>query len=133
MYCWSSDLKGSYILYDDPPGSLELLAHYGFVEQDDPVYRNTVAWIYSNHNPYIGGAGRFGGPECPHARHPWLLTLCNGLLRGRDLVDGALAAPLDSGFACGTFDRHAGVVKTGAAFASCASFFAYALDKAVYG
>lgn len=133
MYCWSSDLEGSYILYDDPPGSLELLAHYGFVEKDDEVYRNTVSWIYSENNPYFDGSGRFGGPECPHARHPWLLTMSNGLLVGRDLVAQALAAPLDSGFACETFDRHTGVVKTGAAFASCAGFFAYALDKAVNG
>lgn len=131
MYCGSSNLKGDHILYDEPPGSLELLTHYGYVDESDEVYRNTIAWIYSNHNPHFDDSGRFGGPECPHAPHPWLLTMANGLLTGRDLVDQALAVRLDSGFACETFDRETGVVKTGAAFASCAGFFAYALDRAL--
>lgn len=131
MFCGSSDLAGQHALFDEPPGSLELLAHYGFVSADDPVYKNTVAWIYSEHNPFYRADGRWHGPECIHAPHPWVLAMANGLLSGRDLVDLVAAAPMDSGFACETVDRNTGRAKTGAAFATCAGFLAYALDFAV--
>lgn len=131
MFCGAADLAGRHALFDEPPGSLELLAHYGFVTADDPVYRNTVAWIYSEHNPHYRSDGRWHTPECVHAPHPWVLALANGLLSGRDLVGLVVAAPLDSGFACETIDRDTGRVKTGAAFATCAGFLAYALDFAV--
>ncbi|MCL6450754.1 MAG: glycoside hydrolase family 125 protein [Acetobacteraceae bacterium] len=62
MFAWSvdPDRPGSEELYDAPAGSLELLSYLGVCDQDDPVYRNTVAWIYSAHNPFFPGSD--GGP-----------------------------------------------------------------------
>lgn len=127
MFCGSADLRGNHVLYDEPPGSLELLPYYEFTDADDPVQRNTVAWIYSEHNPHFRPDGRFSTPACPHADHPWVLSLANGLLAGRDLLDLVAAAPMDGGFACETIDRETGHARTGAAFATCAGWLAHAI------
>lgn len=42
---WSVDLEGQHNVYDEPPGSLQLLPYYSFCEPDDEVWRNTVAMI----------------------------------------------------------------------------------------
>ena len=42
---WSIDLNGSHDVYDEPPGSLQLLPLFGFCSPTDEVYRNTVAMI----------------------------------------------------------------------------------------
>lgn len=131
QFCWSSDCKGDHILYDEPPGSLELLTHYRFTAADDPVYQNTVRWIYSTRNPHYEEGGRYNTPMCPHVHHPWILSVANGLLAGRDLLDLVASAAMDAGFACETIDRHSGKARTGAGFATCAGFLAYALDYAV--
>lgn len=131
MFCGSADLLGGYVLYDEPPGSLELVAHYGLVSPDDPVYRNTVDWIYSPANPHGPGSGPFATPTCPHAGHPWTLSVANALLAGqRGWLPKLRLLELDGGFACETFDIQTGEVRTGAGFATCAGFLAYAIDRA---
>lgn len=132
MFCWSADLEGNHLLYDDAPGGLQLLAHYGFCAPDDPVYRNTVCWAYSPHNPYYYHDGRFVENGCEHAHHPWLLHAANSLLglRPGQAEDLLRRAEMDGGLVCETIDRQSGRVKTGAAFATCAGFVAYALHRA---
>ncbi|WP_242822539.1 hypothetical protein [Thermaerobacter marianensis] len=122
------------VLYDEPPGTLELLGPYGFARRRsgdgvdvETVYANTVRWIYSAHNPYGPPPGPFSTPTCPHARHPWLLSVAAGLLAGRRAYLAWLArAPMDSGFACETVDAATGRVRTGPAFATCAGFVTWA-------
>ncbi|MDR3552769.1 MAG: glycoside hydrolase family 125 protein, partial [Clostridia bacterium] len=58
-FAWSTDGHGSHEAYDDPPGSLTLLAYYGFCSAGDEVYANTVRWIFSDGNPYYYGQGAF--------------------------------------------------------------------------
>ena len=63
--------------------------------------------------------------------------LFNALLGGlpervREAEGVLLRAPLDTGLACEAFDRQSGEVKTGAAFATCAGFLGYAMDR-VFG
>lgn len=147
MFAWAVDGEGSYELYDDPPGSLLLAAHYGFCEPDDPVYLATAKWIVSEHNPYLCKEGKFSGFGCAHASHPWVLAACNILLAGQrssstlpaasvlaDALEAAKRlvkeAEMDGGIACETVDAQTGVVKTGAAFATCAGFLAYAMAQA---
>ncbi|HEY8393331.1 MAG TPA: glycoside hydrolase family 125 protein [Thermaerobacter sp.] len=141
MFAWAVDGPPDPrpVCYDEPPGTLELLGPYGFARPaaGDPVdvrhvYENTVRWIYSPHNPYGPPPGRFATPTCPHARHPWLLSVAAGLLNGRRHYLELLAeAPLDSGFACETFDAETGRVRTGPAFATCAGFVAWAALEAL--
>ena len=138
MWAWSFDEEGHYLLYDEPPGSLALLAYYGFCAPDDPVYLHTLRWIWSSENPHFPREGRFAVPACPHAPHPWVMSLANALLvppeswrvLGRDPEEFRRqleAAPMDGGLACETIGLHDGRVRTGAAFATCAGFLAWAL------
>ncbi len=133
MFAWAADLAGSREIYDEPPGSLQLLAYYGFCDPADPIYRNTARWVHSPHNPHHYPDARFPEVGCPHADHPFVMGIFNSLLSGRAEVARQilLRAPLDGGLACESFDRHTGVVRTGAAFATCAGFLAYAIHKAL--
>ncbi|MCL6580829.1 MAG: glycoside hydrolase family 125 protein [Firmicutes bacterium] len=133
MFAWSFDLAGGFELGDEPPGSLELLTYYGFCSRDDEVWLNTVAWLHSRDNPYRYVGVPFPGLGCPHAEHPFVMSLFNALLGGlparvAEAAEVLAGAPLDNGLACESFDRHTGEVKTGAAFATCAGFLGYAMD-----
>ncbi|MBO8142065.1 MAG: glycoside hydrolase family 125 protein [Firmicutes bacterium] len=133
MFAWALDDRKRAQVLDQPPGSLQLLAYYGFCEEDDPVYLNTVAWIHSPHNPDYC-AGPFGGPGCTHSPHPWPLMAACDLLAGPGRDRGLKffqRAAMDNGVACETVDRQTGRVKTGAAFASAAGFIGYALYRAL--
>ncbi|HOP68818.1 MAG: glycoside hydrolase family 125 protein [Dethiobacteria bacterium] len=128
MFAWAVDGRGGYRLYDNPPGSLQLLPHYGFCSPEDPVYRNTVAWIRSDHNPYFHRGVPFSETGSLHCRNPWPLAAANDLLAlNRGGLSFLARAPMDNGFCCETVDPHSGKASTGAAFASGAGFLAYAL------
>ena len=132
MFAGATDGDGEHQCFDEPPGSLELLAHLGVVDGDDPVFTATIDWIWSDDNPFGPPAGRHPTPACEHARHPWLLAVGNALLRGDDRWLTSLPLlPLDGGLACETFDVDSGEPRTGLAFATCAGWLAYAIDVAV--
>ena len=131
MFAGAGDGRGRHVLFDEPPGSLELLAHHGVVAADDPRFLATVAWIGSEHNPYGPGSGRFATPTCAHAEHPWLLAIGNALVRGDDRwLELLPEVPLDHGLACETIDAHTGLPRTGLGFATCAGWLAHAIDVA---
>ena len=132
MLCGATDGRGTHELFDEPPGSLELLAHYGVLATDDPLFTATVAWIHSEHNPYGPGPERYAAPSCAHAGHPWLLAVGNALLRGEDhWLEALPQLPLDGGLACESFDAESGQPRTGVGFATCAGWLAHAIDVAV--
>lgn len=133
MFAWAVDGEGNCQLYDNPPGSLQLLPHYGFCSREEPVWQNTVRWIHSEHNPFYRGEGKIKGPVSRHAGNPWPLAAANDLL-GMNLNGGAFweQAVMDSGFFCETVDTKRGRASTGHAFASAAGFGTYALWQA-YG
>jgi len=132
MFVWSCDGEGNYRIYDEPPGSLQLLAYYGFVGADESSYLNTVAWIYSKENPYAYCGVPFPGVGCPHSPSPFVMGVFNELMCGRvgPTLPVLAGAPLDQGLACESFDPVTGRVATGAAFATCAGFFAHSLAVA---
>ena len=134
-FAWSVDLAGGSDIYDEPPGSLQLLAKLGFCEPEDPVWRNTVAMIRSPAYRYSFAGLPFAEIGCPHAPHPWLLSVANSLLCGRVGPSLAIlrAAPMDNGIACESIDEYTGVCTTGEAFATCAGFVCYALRQALKG
>lgn len=130
MFAWSVDGQGKFVIYDNPPGSLQLLAHYGFCSPDDSVYRNTVRWIRSKNNRYFNTGANFEEAGSVHAAKPWPLGACNDLLSCNDgALDFLSRAVMDNGFFCETVNPDTGRVSTGAAFASAAGFLAYALHN----
>ena len=128
MFAWAVDGKGKFSLYDNPPGSLQLLAHYGFCSSGDNIFLNTVRWIRSPNNQYFHAGSPFEEAGSLHCNNPWPLGACNDLLAlNCKAIDFLKRVKLDNGFFCETVDPEAGTVSTGAAFASAAGFLAYAL------
>ncbi len=128
MFAWAVNGKGRFQLYDNPPGSLQLLSFYGFCSPADSLFRNTAAWIRSPDNPHFHGDSPFAECGSLHAPNPWPLAACNDILAlNEGGVDFLLRAPLDNGFCCETVDPQSGRASTGAAFASAAGFLAHAL------
>jgi len=128
MFAWAVDGKGKFSLYDNPPGSLQLLAHYRFCSIADTVYKNTVRWIRSPNNRYFHTDSPFEEAGSLHSGNPWPLGACNDLLAlNVGALDFLKRVKMDNGFFCETVDPETGTVSTGAAFASAAGFLAYAL------
>ena len=135
MFAWSVDLAGNWDVYDEPPGSLLLLPHYGFCSQADPVWQQTVDIIRRKDYPYSFADCPIAEIGCPHAPHPWVLSIANSLLSGkREEARKHLAlCKLDNGIACESVDEYTGKSATGDAFATCAGFLAFAIDTAFAG
>ncbi|NLV57339.1 MAG: glycoside hydrolase family 125 protein [Clostridiales bacterium] len=134
FFAWSVDEKGNYDIYDEPPGSLQLLPHYGFCRSDDEIWQNTVAMIRDKSYPLSFADAPIAEIGCKHAPHPWILSICNSLLSGH--VNSALEhlcrTTLDNGIACESVNEYTGECETGEAFATCAGFLAYALLTTFY-
>ncbi len=134
MFAWSVDLEGRFDIYDEPPGSLQLLPFYGFLDKEDEIFRNTVEVIRSADYPYSFANSPIPEIGCPHAPHPWILSLANSLLLGRvsQGLDILRRLKMDNLVACESVDENTGECTTGAAFATCAGFLAFALYKAFF-
>lgn len=128
IFAWAVNGRGKFSLYDNPPGSLQLLAHYGFCAYDDTIFLNTARWIRSNNNKYFHQGKSFEEAGSLHAGNPWPLSACNDLLSCNvGAIDFFSRAEMDNGFFCETIDPETGRLTTGAAFASGAGFLANAL------
>ena len=129
---WSVDLKGQHNIYDEPPGSLQLLPYYGFCSFDDEIWCNTVSMIRSPAYAYSFSDSPIAEIGCAHAPYPWILSLCNSLLCGhaeqafRELE----ILEMDNGIACESVDPVKGTCTTGAAFATCAGFLCHSMKTA---
>lgn len=131
VYVWSVDLKGNFRIYDEPPGSLQLLVYYGFTEKEDSVYQNTMKLIRGERYPYSFQGHLIDEIGCAHAAHPWILSLANSLLCGNRLHALELLGKMqmDNGIACESVHEDTGWCQTGEAFAICAGFLAYAINQ----
>ena len=129
QYIWSTDEKGNYDIYDEPPGSLLLLPLFGIGSFSDEIYRNTVATITDPAYEYSFAGTTFAAIGCPHAPHPWILSLANEVrtMHSETAIQKLLDAPMDHGIACESIDEHTGYATTGQAFATCAGYLAYVL------
>lgn len=128
---WSVDLNGQHNIYDEPPGSLQLLPYYGFCTPDDEIWVNTVSMIRSPAYIYSFADAPIAEIGCAHAPYPWIPSLCNSLLCGhaaqafRELEQ----IEMDNGIACESVDPIAGTCTTGAAFATCAGFLCHSMKE----
>lgn len=129
---WSVDLTGQHNIYDEPPGSLQLLPYYGFCQLDNAVWHNTVSIIRSPTYEYSFANNPIAEIGCAHAPYPWVLSLCNSLLCG--YADQAFREleimEMDNGIACESVDPVTGICATGAAFATCAGFLCHSMKTA---
>jgi meiotically up-regulated gene 157 (Mug157) protein len=62
------------------------LAYLGFVNRDDPVYRNTREYMLSTKNPYFYENAKYKGVGSSHtpARNVWPLALITQMLTSND-------------------------------------------------
>lgn len=129
---WSVDLKGNHNVYDEPPGSLQLLPYYDFCSNEDEIWINTVKIIRSPEYEYSFANAPIAEIGCAHAPYPWILSLCNSLLSGHsDQAFKELALmEMDNGIACESVDPYLGTCTTGAAFATCAGFLCHSMKTA---
>ena len=134
FFAWSVDLNGHHDIYDEPPGSLQLLPFYGFCAQSDPIWKNTVSMIRDKSYPLSFAGHSIAEIGCKHAPHPWVLSICNSLLSGH--TESALRhlrrTAMDNGVACESVNEDTGLCETGEAFATCAGFLSYALYHTCY-
>lgn len=130
-FAWSVDLQGHHNIYDEPPGSLQLLPYYGFCSGEDEIWRSTVSMIRSPLYAYSFADSPIAEIGCAHAPYPWILSLCNSLLCGhaeqafRELE----VLEMDNGIACESVDPVSGRCTTGAAFATCAGFLCHSMKR----
>lgn len=130
---WSVDLNGGHDVYDEPPGSLQLLPLLGFCNASNEIYRNTVTMIRSTKYKYSFANSPINEIGCPHAPHPWILSLANSLLCGRIEHCHAILEKIsmDNGIACESVDEMTGYCTTGEAFATCAGFLCHAIHESL--
>lgn len=133
MFVWSTDLKGNFEIYENPPGSLQLLSYYGFAERNCEIFLNTIEWIYSDKNDYYKKGSKLQGTGCAHAGNPWPMSaasamLCGEIERGLEFFS---RVSMDNGFACETVNPDTGQASTGLAFATCAGFIGYSLYRSL--
>ncbi len=135
QYIWSTDLEGNFDVYDEPPGSLTLLAYYGFCSSQAPAFKNTLQALYSKKFPHYFAGSNFEELGCTHAEHPWILSICNSLLNGRRdyALDMLKRTGMDNLIACESINAQTGECETGAHFATCAGFLVHALLSSADG
>ncbi len=133
IYAWSSDLRGHYKLYDEPPGSLVLLTYFGHCDETNEVYKNTVERLYAKDYKYSFKGTKFAEIGCEHNEHPWILSYGNSLLLGKvkESVDKIKMMTMDNGIACESIHEDEGYSTSGDAFATCAGYLAYTLMYAL--
>ena len=131
MFLWSTDGKGNFRLYNDPPGSLGTLCFYRFVDKDDSIFRNTIDYYYSSRYSYYfkdAQINELAGDHHPHT--PSGLGLCGSILNpvlSNVALEWLKRAKMDYGLLAESFDKDSGEAKTGVGFASGCGYLAYSL------
>ncbi len=133
MFAYTVDLEGNYELQDEPAGSLVLLSTLDFCLASDRVYKNTVAWIHSTHNPRSSQLAEVGSVPKGSEEHLSVLAAINSLLTARK--EEALAflrrISMDSGLACEYVDGVEGTAVSGVGLAACSAYMATGLRAAL--
>ena len=129
QFIWSIDENGNWDIYDEPPGSLILLPTFDFISKENEIYKNTVNTILDESYEFSFKNTPFGAIGCPHAPHPWILSLANSIrvFHDDESLNKLLKAKMDNGIACESIDEYTGEVTTGHSFATCAGYLSFTL------
>jgi hypothetical protein len=122
------------ILADVPPGSLMRLPALGFIDENDPLFMRTYAWLHSKNYPYSNAGLPFGLPgsyRLPFTTS-WSVADHLALQQGRDqALKVLLGSPWDGGIISEGVDPSNGVMDyDGRAFATAAGDVSHALCNA---
>ena len=126
IFCYSTDLKGDFRIYDDPTGSLLLLPFLGFIDRSDETFTNTVRWIKSDLNEFMI-KGNHAGCGNTHVGHPWIHYYSSLLMLGDPDGEEVLRLPNYAKLACETIDETTGQCLTGIHFPGSAGFLSEAV------
>ncbi|MGI1691828.1 glycoside hydrolase family 125 protein [Thermoanaerobacter uzonensis] len=136
IFAWSTDGKGNYRFYNDPPGNLGLMYYYGFVDYHDEIFKNTIEYYYSPKYKYYFEGAKIRELACDHHPNtPSGLGLCGSLLNPLKREEALLwlkNANMDYGILAESFDKNTGEAKTGVGFATGAGYLAMALYKVLF-
>ena len=130
VLAWSTDLKESASIYDDPAGSLQLLPSYNFCDENEPLWRNTVDFLRSpayrlwlGDRPFPGLAAR----EAPTVAQS--AALCSDLIgtRSAETLELIRKLPLAGGLIAGAYDPSTGESVAGHYDAALSGFLAWSL------
>ena len=134
QFIWSIDDDNNYDIYDEPPGSLILLPTFDFISKDNEIFKNTADKILDKSYKYSFSNYPFGAIGCPHAPHPWILSLANNLRVFHDIesLNKLINAKMDNGIACESIDENTGCCTTGEAFATCAGYLSFSLIEEIH-
>lgn len=132
----STDLAGAASIYDDPEGSLLVLPYLRFCDTDDPVWRNTMEFLYSESYPFWLGKRAYPGfGSRVHHERASLAALCAALLgpRREEALDTLRRLDLEGGVASRWYDPHSGTSMGGQHHAALAGLLAWTLWEAAGG
>jgi len=136
IFAWSTDGKGNYRFYNDPPGNLGLMYYYGFLDYHDEIFKNTIEYYYSPKYKYYFEGAKIRELACDHHPNtPSGLGLCGSLLNPLKREEALLwlkNANMDYGILAESFDKNTGEAKTGVGFATGAGYLAMALYKVLF-
>jgi hypothetical protein len=134
VLAFSTDLGDAASVYDDPAGSLQLLPFYGFCENTEPVWRNTVEFLRSSRyqlwlgeRPFPGLAARSTSTLASTA------ALCADLLglRAEEALRQMRQLPNVMGSAATHYDPLTGQPAGALHDAALAGFIAWSLYRAL--
>jgi uncharacterized protein len=129
---FASATDGShYVETDIPPGSLLKLPILGFIDENDPLFARTYAWLHSPNYKYSNTGRRYGLPGSYRVDFTTSWTVADELLlkHGHDHALGILlASPWDGGIISeGINPDTAQMDMAGRAFATAAGYVAHAI------
>ena len=134
VLAWSTDLEESANIYDDPAGSLALLAHYEFCDSNEPLWRNTVEFLRSDRYPLWLGNRPFPGlASRSESSIASTAALCADLVSLRSSEALALVRKLEwqSGIASTHYDPDTGAARGAPYDAAIAGLLAWSLNHAL--
>jgi hypothetical protein len=135
VLAFSTDLAESASIYDDPAGSLQLLPHFRFCENTEPVWRNTVEFLRSpRYQLWLGNRNSPGLASRSAPSMACLSALCADLLgtRKAEALDTLRHLEWPAGVAAYGYDPDSGQAVGAPHDAALAGLLVWSLQHALH-